>query len=101
MKIQWKKRRVAFIFLILALLVTTVIVIVAKISPYRCCACLPDRPPLYPLSFTLLENHWAQFIDCYCPPEIGCALSFWIIPVDLIGLIVVLTGILLYTSKKK
>jgi len=96
-----KRKDTLIISLILVLLLLTIIVIVAKISPYRCCACPPDRYKLYPISFTLLENHWAQYIDCHCPPEMGCVLSFWVIPIDLIGLIVVLTGILLYKLKKK
>ncbi len=95
-----KQRNTLLISVILVLLILTIIVVVAKTSPHRCCACPPDRYMLYPISFTLLENHWAQSIDCHCPPEMGCVLSFWVVPIDLIGLVVVLFGVLLYKLKK-
>jgi len=96
-----KQRNILIISLILISLILTIIVIVTKISPYKCCSCSPDRYKLYPISFALLENHWAQYIDCSCPPEMECTVSFWVIPIDLIGLIVVLTGISLYKLKKR
>lgn len=96
-----KQKNALLISIILVLLLLTIIVIIAKVSPYRCCACLPDRYVLYPISLTLLENHWSQYIDCHCPFEMGCALSFWVIPIDLIGLVAVLSGMLFYKLKKK
>ena len=96
-----KQKNTLLMSVILVLLILTIIVVVAKISPYRCCACPPDRYTLYPISFTLLENHWAQYIDCQCPPEMGCVLSFWVIPIDLIGLVALLSAILFHKLKKK
>ena len=97
-----KQKNILFISVILVLLILTIIVVVAKISPYRCCACPPaDRYMLYPMSFTLLENHWSQYIDCHCPPEMGCVLSFWVIPIDLIGLVALLSAIFFHRLKKK
>ena len=91
-----KQKGNLIIALILVLLASTIVVIASKISPPRCCACPPDRYKLYPLSLVLFEKLRAQYTSCQCPPEMGCALSFWVIPIDLIGLNILLTGILLY-----
>lgn len=96
-----KKGNIVIGILIFILIIIAIWIITLKISPYRCCACPPDRYRLYPLSFAMIENHIAALGDCNCPPERGCTLAFWVIPIDLIIAIVVLAGILFYKAKKK
>ncbi|MFH1256173.1 MAG: hypothetical protein V1494_02670 [Candidatus Diapherotrites archaeon] len=81
------------------LILLTIIVVGLRAEKFACCSCPPGQYEFYPLIQALNEN--SRLVQCDCPPNAGCTFSFWIIPSDLIALIVILSAVFAYRKWKK
>ena len=80
---------VSLIILIFILLIATIIIIYLKISNISCCSCTPDSYKFQPIISTLQKNKYIDYTDCAKCNSLRCSPSNWVIPSDLVFLILV------------
>lgn len=95
-----KKSRPWMLVAIGLLALVAIAVTAMKIPLNHCCDCGWSYYKMYPLVLTIYENYVTSTTACDCS-LLGCGMSFWIIPIDVIILLIILVAYYAYSMLRK